>query len=86
MRDKVEDIRQRMRDTELRLERWSRWRPVVLGILGAMALLLALWWSFVREESEAVRQPLEENIMEPSEMREDVTEEVDDTEHLYLEQ
>ena len=61
-------------------------RPVVLGILGAMALLLALWWSFVREGSEAVRQPLEENIMEPSEMREDVTEEVDDTEHLYLEQ
>ena len=29
-------------------------RPVVLGILGAMALLLALWWSFVREGSEAV--------------------------------
>ena len=57
-----------------------------MGILGVMALLLALWWSFVREESEAVRQPLEENIMEPSEMREDVTEEVDDTEHLYLEQ
>ena len=26
MRDKVEDIRQRMRDTELSQERWSRWR------------------------------------------------------------
>ena len=26
MRDKVEDIRQRMRNTELRQERWSRWR------------------------------------------------------------
>ena len=62
------------------------YRPVVLGILGVMALLLALWWSFVREGGEAVRQPLERNIMEPSEMSEDVTVEVDDTEHLYLEQ
>ena len=26
MRDKVEDIRQRMRNTELRQERWRQWR------------------------------------------------------------
>ena len=53
-----------------------------------MVLLLALWWSFVREGGEAVRQPLERNIniIEPSEMGEAVIEEVDDTEHLYLEQ
>ena len=29
MRDKVEDIRQRMRDTEQSQERWQRWRWVL---------------------------------------------------------
>ena len=54
--------------------------------MGVMALLLALWWSFVREGGEAVRHPLERNIIEPSEMGEAIIEEVDDTEHLYVEQ
>ena len=62
------------------------YRPVVLGILGVMALLLVIYWSFVRDRGEEGRQPPERNIFEPNDMREGVIEEVDDTEHLYLEQ
>ena len=51
-----------------------------------MALLLVIWWSFVRDGGEEVRQPPVRHIFEPNEMREGVIEEVDDTEHLYLEQ
>ena len=59
---------------------------MVLGILGVMALLLVIYWSFVRDGGEEERQPPERNIFEPNEMKEGVIEEVDDTEHLYLEQ
>ena len=59
---------------------------MVLGILGVMALLLVIYWSFVRDRGEEERQPPERNIFEPNEMEEGVIEEVDDTEHLYLEQ
>ena len=51
-----------------------------------MALLLVIWWSFVRDGVEEVTQPPAGHIFEPNEMREAIIEEVDDTEHLYLEQ
>ena len=59
---------------------------MVLGILGVMALLLVIYWSFVRDRGDEGRQPPDRNIFEPNDMREGVNEEVDDTEHLYLEQ
>ena len=59
---------------------------MVLGILGVMTLLLVIWWSFVRDGVEEVTQPLAGHIFEPNEMREAIIEEVDDTEHLNLEQ
>ena len=49
-------------------------------------LLLAYWWYLGSSSSQEKRSPLTMNTVEPNQMRESMIQEVDDTEHLYLEQ
>ena len=53
-----------------------------------IATLVFLYWWFVLRfsENDDKAKPLRVNIFEPNEMEESIIEEVDDTEHLYLEQ
>ena len=51
-----------------------------------MALALVIWWTWLRGGGDEAKEPLQRNSIEPNEMKESMIEEVDDTEHLYLEQ
>ena len=61
-------------------------RPLLYCCCVVAVLLLAYWWYLSSASSQEKRSPLTMNTVEPNQMRESMIEEVDDTEHLYLEQ
>jgi len=90
-RDKVEDIRRKMKEAESRQQRretlTSFVRPILLVMTVIATLVFLYWWFVLRfSENDDKAKPLRVNIFEPNEMKESIIEEVDDTEHLYLEQ
>ena len=60
-------------------------RPLLYCCCVVAVLLLAYWW-YLGSSSQEKRSPLTMNTVEPNQMRESMIQEVDDTEHLYLEQ
>ena len=61
-------------------------RPLLYCCCVVAVLLLAYWWYLSSGSSQEKRSPLSMNTVEPNQMRESMIQEVDDTEHLYLEQ
>ena len=61
-------------------------RPLLYCCCVVAVLLLAYWWYLGSGSSQEKRSPLTMNTVEPNQMRESMIQEVDDTEHLYLEQ
>ena len=62
-------------------------RPILLVMTVIATLVFLYWWFVLRfSENDDKAKPLRVNIFEPNEMKESIIEEVDDTEHLYLEQ
>ena len=61
-------------------------RPLLYCCCVVAVLLLAYWWYLGSSSSQEKRSPLTMNTVEPNQMRESMIQEVDDTEHLYLEQ
>ena len=88
MKDKVENMKLKMKQTETSQQRWNSAMRVLIPLLLLVVVLAGLYFLYhqVILNNNDVKKPLEMNSnIEPNEMKESMIEEVDDTEDLYLE-
>ena len=88
MKDKVENMKLKMKQTETSQQRWNSLMRVLIPLLLLVVVLAGLYFLYhqVILNNNNLKKPLEMNSnIEPNEMKESMIEEVDDTEDLYLE-